>query len=344
MEPVNALRRLAALGQSVWLDGPGPDLIRMGQLSRFVEVDGIAGVTIDLANRKQPASDDVQDAADVLAPVYEATDAQDGYVSLAVSPHVAHDTDAALAEARTLWATLARPNAMIAVPATVAGLPAIRDLIADGINVNATLIFGLRRYRQVAEAYLQGLTRRALRGLSLDRVASVASFCVSPIDALIDPRLEAMVAMGSDKAARLVGQVAVASAQLAWKRYCEVFGGDAFAGLARHGARPQRLLWAGTRATKPHPDLKYVEPLVGAGAVIALAPQTIEVLRHQGHVAPRLHENLDETLATLAHLTSLGIDLGAVVAQLEASGLQKRVAACDAIACRAEAQQTAIST
>ena len=340
MEPLNGLRRIAALGQSVWLDGLMSRRMGTDQLARFVEIDGITGVTVDSAQR---ALDDVQEAADVLAPVYEATDTHDGYVSLAVSPHLAHNTDAIVAEARALWATLARPNAMIAVPATVAGLPAIRDLIADGINVNANLIFGLKRYREVAEAYLQGLTRRALRGLPLDRVASVASFSLSPLDALIDPRLEAMVAMGSEKAARLVGVVAVASARLAWKRYCDVFEGDSFAGLAGHGARRQRLLWADTRPAEPDAALKYVEPLAGAGTVTALAPETIEACRHRGHAAARLHEGLDEAQAALATLTSLGIDLGAVVEHLEASGLQKRVAAFDAIARRAEAQQTAAS-
>lgn len=355
VERLNRLRSIGALGQSVWVDGFNRAMLRSGELSRFVEADGITGVVADLvafgrggAQGRKYDEDiatfakhgrdtsavglclaDVQEAADLLRPVFDATSGDDGFVSVAVSPHVAHDTDAMLAEARTLWSTLARPNLMIAVPATAAGVPAIQDLVTDGINVNGTLIFGLGRYRQVSAAYLQGLTRRALRGLPLEGLASVASFCLSPIDALLDPRLEAMVAMGSDKAERLVGRIAVAIARLTWKRHRDLFEGDSFAGLAKRGARPQKLLWACTRARKPYTDFKYVEALIGAGTVTALAPETIAAFRNHGNAATRLSNSLDEAQAALANLASLGIDLGAVVAQLEADAVQKHTAAFD---------------
>jgi transaldolase len=351
----NPLRELSALGQSIWLDYIRRQMIDSGELKRLIEADGLKGVTsnpaifqkaiagsrdYDEAIRTMTQAgaaietiyqaltvEDVQRAADLFRPLYDRLAGQDGFVSLEVNPHLAHDTPGTIAEARRLWQALARPNVFIKVPATREGLPAIRQLIGEGINVNVTLLFGLPRYREVAGAYIAGLEARAAQGQPVDRVASVASFFLSRIDVLLDPRLEKLAATGGPQAqaARdLIGQVAIASAKTAYTIYRETFGSERFQKLARQGARPQRLLWASTSTKNPaYPDVKYVEPLIGPDTVNTLPPETLAAYRDHGKPASCLTEGVDRAASGLHHLPELGIDLDQATQQLEDEGVEK---------------------
>lgn len=351
----NPVRRLHDFGQSPWLDFLSRGLIESGELARLIEEDGIAGVTsnpaifekaivastdyddaiAELAAEGKSAQEiyeiltveDVRSAADILRPMYDRTEGLDGYVSLEVNPHLARDTAGTLEEARRLWGKVDRPNLLIKVPATVEGLPAIEQLISEGINVNVTLLFGLPRYREVAEAYIAGLERRAASGPPVRGIASVASFFLSRIDVAIDPLLEEMIAAGgpkAEKAGRLRGEVAIACAKVAYEIYRELFGGARFAALAERGARRQRLLWASTGTKNPdYPDTKYVEPLIGPDTVNTMPLETIEAYRDHGDPAPRLQEGLEQAHATLALLAEVGIDIDEVTAQLIEEGIEK---------------------
>jgi transaldolase len=352
---VNPLLKLSTFGQSIWLDYIRRQMIDSGELKKLIDDDGLKGVTsnpaifqkaiagstdYDAAIRglaRAGASidaiyqtltvEDVQGAADLFRPLYDREDGRDGFVSLEVNPHLAHDTQGTIAEARHLWQALARPNVLIKVPATREGLPAIRQLIGEGINVNVTLLFGLPRYREVAEAYIGGLEARGAQGQPLNRVASVASFFLSRIDVLLDPQLEKLAAAGGAQAATardLVGQVAIASAKAAYTIYQEIFGSAAFKKLAARGARPQRLLWASTSTKNPvYPDVKYVEPLIGPDTVNTLPPETLEAYRDHGDPAPRLTKGVDRAAAVLARLPDLGLDLDQATQQLEDEGVEK---------------------
>jgi transaldolase len=351
----NPLLKLSASGQSIWLDYIRRQMIDAGELKRLIDDDGLKGVTsnpaifqkaiagstdYDEAIRRLAQAgasvetiyqtltvEDVQRAADLFRPLYDRLAGQDGFVSLEVNPHLARDTRGTLAEARHLWQALARPNVLIKVPATQEGLPAIRQLISEGINVNVTLLFGLPRYRAVAEAYIAGLEDRAASGQPLDRVASVASFFLSRIDVLLDPQLEKLAAAGGPKAqtARdLIGQVAIASAKQAYAIYQEIFGSARFQKLAAQGARPQRLLWASTSTKNPaYPDVKYVEPLIGPDTVNTLPPETLAAYRDHGDPAARLTEGMDQAAGSLARLAELGLDLDSATQQLEDEGVEK---------------------
>lgn len=362
---MNPLLRLARLGQSVYLDEISRDLVRGGGLRRLIDEDGLRGVTsnpaifekaiahskdyddtiADLARSGLPvveiyealAVQDVQEAADLFADGHRASGGDDGYVSLEVSPLLADDTEGTMEEARRLWQRLARPNVFIKVPGTEAGIAAIRQLSYEGINLNVTLLFGLPRYRQVAEAYLAGLEQRRQEGLPLDGIASVASFFLSRIDVAIDPQLDRLAEQGGEQAelARsLRGQVAIASAKGAWQVYQELFGpgAAAFEPLAKAGARPQWLLWASTGTKDPsYPDTHYVEPLIGATTVTTLPRETLDAYRDHGRPALRLDEGLAEAAAQLAALASLGIDLDQVTEQLEREGVEKFVKPFEAL-------------
>ena len=351
----NPLLKLSAFGQSIWLDYIRRQMIDAGELKRLIDDDGLKGVTSNPAIFQKAIAgstdydeairtlaqagksveaiyqvltvEDVQRAADLFRPLYDRVAGQDGFVSLEVNPHLAHDTQGTVAEARHLWQALARPNVLIKVPATKEGLPAIRQLISEGINVNVTLLFGLPRYREVAEAYIAGLEDRAAPGQPLGRVASVASFFLSRIDVLLDPQLEKLAAAGGQKAqtARdLIGQVAIASAKRAYTIYQEIFGSARFQKLAAQGARPQRLLWASTSTKNPaYPDLKYVEPLIGADTVNTLPPETLAAYRDHGDPAARLTEGADRAAGNLARLAELGLDLDSATQQLEDEGVEK---------------------
>ena len=265
--------------------------------------------------------------ADLLRPVYDRREGKDGYVSLEVSPHLAHDSAGTLIEARRLWERVNRPNLFIKVPGTWEGLPAIRQLAREGINVNVTLLFGIPRYRAVAEAYLDGLAERAARGLPLERVASVASFFLSRIDVIVDPLLDRICQEGGEKAqvaAALKGETAIACAKAARDQYREILGGDRFLALAAQGARPQRLLWASTGTKNPeYSDVKYVEPLIGEDTVNTAPLETIAAYRDHGHPASRLEQGAYEARRVLERLAGLGIDLAAVTQQLEDEGVEK---------------------
>jgi transaldolase len=351
----NPLQLLGTFGQSLWLDYIRRDLIASGELRRMIAEDGLCGMTSNpaiyekaiagshaydtdmramaLAGQSAQAiyealtQRDVQSAADAFRPVYDRTDGRDGYVSLEVNPHLALDTKGTIVEARRLWAALNRPNVFIKVPATLAGLPAIQQLISDGINVNVTLLFGLPRYLQVAEAYLAGLQTRASAGKPVQRVASVASFFVSRIDSLVDPLLEASLVQGGPNAGLakdLRGQVAVASAKLAYQLYKDVFGTQRFKRLRDAGARVQRLLWASTGTKNPaYSDVKYVEALIGRDTVNTLPLETLNAYREHGAPQASLEQYAAEASQVLQRLRALGISLDKVAQQLEAEGIEK---------------------
>ncbi len=360
---MNPLRQLAQLGQSVYLDELGRGMLRTGDLARLIDEDGLHGVTsnpaifekaiartdhydeaiADLAKSgidvveiyETLVIEDIQNAADLFRERYRASDGRHGYVSLEVAPDLAHDAEGTVAEARRLWQLLDRPNVFVKVPGTEAGLAAIEQLTSEGINVNVTLLFGLDRYADVAEAYLRGLEARAERGEPLDAIASVASFFLSRIDVAIDPVLDRIAEAGGargDQARALRGTAAVASAKGAWQRYRQTFGGERFARLAALGARPQWLLWASTGTKDPaYPATKYVEPLIGADTVTTLPRETLDAYRAQGEPELRLEEGLDAAAAQLAELAELGIDLDAVTATLEREGVAKFVEPFDAL-------------
>ena len=351
----NPLLKLRTFGQSIWMDYISRHMITSGELLRLVEEDGISGVTSNPAIFEQAIArshdyddairsmaiagktpeeiyealtiEDVQTAADVLRPTFEKLAGQDGFVSLEVNPHLAHNTEGAITEARGLWAALHRPNVFIKVPATVEGLPAIRQLISDGIHVNVTLLFGLPRYEEVADSYISGLEERAATGKPINKVTSVASFFLSRIDVLVDALLEKIVAAGGREAgiaAGLRGQVAIASAKVAYSMYGKIFAGERFQRLAAKGAAPQRVLWASTSTKNPdYSDLKYIEPLIGPATINTMPVETINAYRDHGDPASRLEEGVKEAVEVLAHLADLHIDIDEVTQQLEDEGVEK---------------------
>src|ERR1043166_3694564 len=322
----NPLLSLEQLGQSIWLDYTRRDLIASGELRRLIEEDGLRGMTSNpsifekaiaesenydedirvmaLEGRSPKAiyqalsQRDVQSAADELRGVYDETEGGEGYVSLEVNPHLAHDTRGTIVEARRLWRALKRPNVFIKVPATAEGLPAIRQLISEGINVNITLLFGLPRYRQVAAAYIAGIEARAAQGKAVENVASVASFFLSRIDPLVDPLLEKFIAQGgneADVAKKVRGQVAIASARMAYQIYKEIFRSERFRKLASRGARVQRLLWASTSTKNPaYSDLKYVETVIGPDTINTVTVETLDAYRDHGDPKASLDQDRSE--------------------------------------------------
>ena len=369
----NPLLKLRQWGQSIWMDYIRRQLITSGELQRLIEEDGLLGVTsnpsifdkaiagshdYDHSIRAMALQDkspeeiyhaltieDIQRSADLFRPQYDKLDGRDGFVSLEVSPRLAHDTAATIAEARELWAALDRPNVMIKVPATREGLPAIKQLTREGINVNVTLLFGLPRYQEVAEAYLAGLEERAADGKPIQQVASVASFFLSRIDALVDPGLEKLMAEGGPKAeiARaLDGQIAIASAKLAYQIYKKVFSSDRFRKLVERGARPQRLLWASTSTKNPaYTDVKYVEPLIGEETVNTMTLETIHAYGDHGQPASRLQEGTEEARKVFQRLSELEIDIDQVTKQLEDEGVHKFIVPFDSLMTTLETKRAA---
>jgi len=351
----NPLLNLKNFGQSIWLDYTRRDLMASGALRRLIDEDGLCGMTSnpsifekaiagsgiydeDIRSMSRDGKSafaiydvlsqgDVQSAADEFRKVYDELDGKDGFVSLEVNPHLANDTENTIQEARRLWAALNRPNVFIKVPATGAGLPAIQQLISEGINVNVTLLFGLPRYRQVASAFLAGLEARAKKGQPIKHVTSVASFFVSRMDTLVDPLLEKFIAEGgakADLARKLRGQVAIASAKVAYQIYKEIFESQRFNELAKHGARVQRLLWASTSTKNPdYNDLKYVEALIGAETINTVPAETLDAYRDHGQPESRLELNVPEANWVLQSLPELGIDIDQVTQQLEDEGVKK---------------------
>jgi transaldolase len=357
----NPVLDLESFGQSIWMDYIDRDTISSGQLQKWIEQDGVSGVTSNpsifekaitgsddydesirsLAMTEMTSEEifrrltieDIQRVADLLLPTYYRTDGRDGFVSLEVSPTLAHNTASTIAEAGELWALVNRPNAMIKVPATLEGIPAIRELTGEGINVNITLLFGLPRYREVANAYLDGLEILEAQGKPLKPVASVASFFLSRIDTLIDPVLEKLMKTDSPRAgtaAQLHGQIAIASAKIAYEMYKEMFGSERFASLAKKGARTQKLLWASTSTKNPaYSDTKYIEALIGPDTINTVPVETLNAYRDHGHPEQTLDQEIHKAYHLLNKLASVGIDLNAVTQQLEDEGVEKFIAAYD---------------
>ncbi len=351
----NRLKQLGELGQSVWLDYISRVLISSGRLRGLIREDGLRGMTSnpsifekaiaeghdydaeirDMALKGMEAKAiygaisvrDVQMAADEFRPVYDSTNAKDGYVSLEVNPHLAHDTLGTIEEARQLWKILDRPNVFIKVPATDEGLIAIKELTIEGININITLLFGLPRYRQVAEAYIAGIEERLARGKAVDHVASVASFFLSRIDTLIDPLLEKIMAQGgsnADIAGQVHGQTAVASAKMAYRIYKEMFKSGRFKKLAEKGVLAQRVLWASTGTKNPdYSDVKYIDALIGPDTVNTIPVETLNAYRDHGDPKQRLEQDAGRALQVMEQLPILGINIDKMTQQLEDEGIKK---------------------
>lgn len=365
---MNPLKELLKQGQSVWLDYIRRDLVRRGELKRLVEEDGIRGVTSNptifekaiagstdydealramLAQNPQTeveklyeplAIEDIQMAADVLRPVYDESDGADGYVSLEVSPHLAHDTERTISEAKRLRAAVGRPNVMIKVPATPAGIPAIEELIAAGVSVNVTLMFSMKHYEAVARAYIKGVERCA----DPARVASVASFFVSRVDTMADKALESL---GTAQALSLLGKVAVANSKIVYQRFLQIFHGEGFAALRQRGARVQRPLWASTGTKNPkYSDVLYVENLIGPETVNTLPPETLNAFRDHGKIIEdAVRESLDEAAAVLGRLRAVGIDLDAITERLQTDGVAAFAASFDQLLAALEKKRRAMA-
>lgn len=354
--PVAALRDY---GQSVWLDYIRRSLITGGELKRLVDEDGLGGVTSNPAifekaiggsNDYASAIDeisiepglrskevfeilavkDIQDAADVLRTVYDRTHGQDGFVSLEVAPDLANDTEGTQFEARRLWGRVARPNVMIKVPATPAGLPAIRTLLSEGININITLLFARDAYEKVAHAYLDALDARAGRGQDVSRVASVASFFVSRIDSAVDAQLEEKMktATGQDKARmlRLLGKVAIANAKVAYQSYKQIFSGPRWEALAKKGAHVQRVLWASTGTKDPAlPDTFYIHALAAAKTINTMPEETLKAFAAHGIVDDLLEADGGDVDDTIAAIEAAGVSVKELAAQLQVEGAKSFV-------------------
>lgn len=348
------LTNLEHFGQSIWLDYIHREMIRSGELHRLIEEDGLSGMTSNptifeeaighsgvydqdiagLVSQGKTAQEvywalaiqDVQEAADVFRPVYDQTDGRDGFVSLEVSPHLARDTQGTIQEVRRLRTAVQRPNVFIKIPGTPEGIPAIRQCLSEGININITLLFGLPRYLQVVAAYIEALESLERQGRPLERTCSVASFFLSRIDVLVDPVLEQVA---QDPPRRQMadasrGHVAICLAKMAYARYKDLFGSQRFRRLAEKGARPQRLLWASTSTKQPeYSDVKYVDALIGPDTINTVPRKTLDAYRDHGNPALRLERDVERANDLLAHLSDLGIDLNQVMLQLEEEGIDK---------------------
>ena len=362
----NRVKQIHNFEQSIWLDLIDRQLMNSGSLQRLIDEDGVRGLTSNpaifekaisgssdydddirqLAQEGKSNDDifygvaisDIKRAADIFLPVYDdGVVGADGYVSLEVSPRLALDTNGTIEQARELWKAVDKPNVMIKIPGTEPGLPAIRQAISEGININVTLLFGLERYEAVAEAYIAGLEERAAKGLPINGIASVASFFLSRIDVLIDPMLD------EKGAGDLKGEVAIASAKKAYEIYNRVFGSDRFQKLRDKGATPQRLLWASTGSKNPaFSDVKYVEALIGPKTVNTLPLETLEAYRDHGQAEARLEQDMDHATRVLARVKELDIDLLAVTMQLETEGIDKFIKPYDKLMAAIDEQKNAL--
>jgi len=345
MKP-NPVLELQSLGQSIWIDFISRGIISSGELQRMIEADGVSGVTSNpsifekavtnsqdydewirtLTLQKKTTDEtyqyltvqDIQMVADLLRPTYDRTDGKDGFVSLEVSPGLAHDTQATIQEARLLWSLVKRPNSMIKVPATREGIPAIKQLTGEGINVNITLLFGLPRYQEVVNAYLEGLEILASNGGNLKHVASVASFFLSRIDVLIDPLLKEKTLLD------LKGEVAIASAKKAYEIYKKIFNSDRFKNLETKAAKRQRVLWASTSTKDPSfSDVKYIEALIGPETINTVPLETLKAFNDHGKPGNNLENDMDKATGVLAQLIARDIDINVITQKLEDEGIEK---------------------
>jgi transaldolase len=344
--PESRLHQLSALGQSVWIDSLSREWLETGELARMIAEDAVVGVTSnptifqkamaeggwyddqlrEVLETEDDAEEiflqlavrDIQEACDLLQPVWDEGQGQDGYVSLEVFPSLAHDTRATIEQATRFHEWVDRPNLHVKIPATKEGIPAIEEMIARGRNINVTLTFSLERYAEVAEAYIQGLERLVASGGDPTRVASVASFFVSRVDTEADRRL--------DEAGHpeLKGKLAVANAKLAYQRYEEIFRGARWEGLAAKGATKQRCLWASTSTKNPeYRDVMYVEELIGPETVNTMPKETIQAFQDHGEVALTLEQGLDDARAVFRKLVEIGVDYDDITATLEREGVEK---------------------
>jgi transaldolase / glucose-6-phosphate isomerase len=353
---VNPLKALLEYGQSPWMDYIRRDLLTGGGLKKMIQEDGLMGMTsnptifekaitgskdyADILESPEAkeldakgvyekiAIRDVQDAADIFKGVYQQSKRRDGYVSLEVAPTLANDTQATIDEARRLWKSVGRENVMIKVPGTKEGLPAIRQLLEEGININITLLFAQSVYEQVAEAFLAALDARAKKGQDISHIASVASFFVSRIDTLTDSQIDAKLKTETDSSKRalltgLQGKVAIANAKLTYRKYQEIYGAARWKALAAKGAQPQRLLWASTSTKNPkYRDVMYVEELIGKETVDTIPPATFDAFRDHGRVRPSLTENVEEAAKVMASLEKAGISMKEVTEKLVVDGVK----------------------
>jgi len=363
---VNPLVQLQTFGQSIWLDYIRRDLLKGGELQRLITEDGLRGMTsnpaifekaiagstqyqdfldslagradLDAKGRYELlAIRDIQDAADLLRPVYQSTKKRDGYVSLEVSPFLAHDTAGTIDEARRLWKTVARENVMIKVPGTVEGIPAFRQLISEGINVNVTLLFAQGIYEQVAAAFIDGVEKFAATGGDVSKVASVASFFISRIDSLVDSLINDQLKKETDAARKaklqsVLGKIAIANGKLTYEAYQRIFSSPRWKALAAKGAQTQRVLWASTSTKNPnYRDVMYIEELIGPDTVNTVPPATLEAFRHHGKPRQSLTEDLDGARKTMADLAGVGIVMKDVTDKLTADGVKLFADAFDAL-------------
>lgn len=350
------LEKILKLGQSVWLDNLSRQILNSGELKGLIEDKGVRGLTSNPAIFQKAISGsdayesdiekftneglerkaiyerlavaDIQRAADLFRPVYDSSNKEDGYVSLEVQPSLVYDTEGTVEEARRLWNSVDRPNVMIKVPGTKEGLPAITQLLGEGMNINVTLLFSVDRYRDVTTAYLDGLQLRLDQGGSIKDIASVASFFLSRIDVMVDPMLKDIIKNKPDhaeKAKSVLGEAALANAKDAYKVFLEVFSSDRFKKLEKEGARKQRVLWASTGNKNPdYEDLRYVHPLIGPDTVNTMPDQTLDILLEKGEEPKNtVADGMDHADKVLATLDELGIDIKKVTDDLEKEGVDK---------------------
>ncbi|MDB5350221.1 MAG: glucose-6-phosphate isomerase [Planctomycetota bacterium] len=349
------IAELQALGQSVWLDNISREILNNGELKRLIAEDGLQGVTsnptiFDKAISQSADYDDaiktavtaggdadaiyqaltvadIQEALDLFRPLYDRLNGGDGFVSLEVSPYLAHDTAGTTREAQILWDKLARPNALIKIPGTPEGLRAIEDSLVAGININVTLLFSVEAYEAVAHAYIRALKRRADAGKPVNRIASVASFFISRIDAEVDKRIEAKLKTETDPATKaklesLLGKIAIANAKAAYASFERIFSGPEWEALKAKGAKPQRVLWASVGTKNPkYPDTLYIDELVGPETVSTMPPATLDAVRDHARVRLSITENVDDAMRQLKELGEVGIDLKDVTDQLLREGV-----------------------
>ena len=343
---MNPLNKIQKQGQSIWLDLLDREIMESGKLKNLIDNDDLRGLTSnpsifekaitgssdydeDIAKFSKNQDDnvavffdmaikDIQQAADIFKPVFDKTGGKDGFVSLEVSPYLALDTDGTIEQVRDLWKRVNRKNVMIKIPGTKEGLPAIRECLREGMNINITLLFGLPRYREITEAFMGGLEDRLKEGHSIKEISSVASFFLSRIDVMVDPMLKEK---GADK---LVGEVAIASAKKAYQIYLEMIASDRFKKLEAEGAQRQRVLWASTSTKDPSfSDVKYVENLIGKDTINTLPLETIDAFLDHGKVAETLTKDIDHANKVMDELKEKGIDIDKITQKLEDEGIEK---------------------
>ena len=369
----NTIKRLhTEQDQSVWQDDISRDMLQQGTHQKAIEETGIRGVTSNptifqkaiaaghaydedikrmLGENKSPAEvfqslavQDIRDACDLFRPMYDESNGGDGFVSIEVLPSLARDTDGTLQNARELWRAVDRPNLMVKVPGTKEGWPAIEQLLTEGININITLLFSLENYEKVALAYVQALKNRDNAGQPIARIASVASFFVSRVDTAADKAIDEKVAAGNDDIKDLKGKVAVANAQLAYKKFEDIFGSDEFKALAEKGAGVQRPLWASTGTKNPeYSDVLYVETLIGPHTVNTMPLKTIEAFLDHGTVERTVDKSYDEAERVVERLEEAGISLHEITTTLEDEGIDSFIASYDELLAGVEEKKAALA-